>query len=183
MNNRTPYTQSFSFNLQRALPGNFVFEVGYVGTKGTRLARRSGWRSSAAGRSRHANSNGGFMPPRFPMSPESRITSMRFPPPTIRLQVKVEKRFSHGLQFLSTYTFSKSIDNESGSPVTGGGDSNSSNFVQDPFDWNADRALSSFNVGNKFVTAFNYNLPFGRGQAIGAEWNRAVRFDSWADGR
>ena len=37
VNNRTPYTQSFSLNLQRALPGNFVVEAGYVGTKGTRL--------------------------------------------------------------------------------------------------------------------------------------------------
>ena len=53
MNNRTPYTQSFSFNLQRALPGNIVAEVGYVGTKGTRLPGRSGWRSRAARQSRH----------------------------------------------------------------------------------------------------------------------------------
>src|SRR6202044_1295393 len=49
---------------------------------------------------------------------------------------------------------------------------------QNPFDWNADRGLSSFNPKNKFVTPLNYNLPFGRGQAIGGQaiggqWNRA----------
>jgi len=116
------------------------------------------------------------------MSPASNYYINAFSSIYNSLQVKVEKRLSHGLQFLSTYTFSKSIDNMSGSPVTGGGDSNSSGLVQDPFDWNADRALSSFDVRNKFVTAFNYNLPFGRAQAIGGQWNRAVD-GSWADGR
>jgi hypothetical protein len=58
--------------------------------------------------------------------------------------------------------------------VTGGSDSNSSNLVQDPFDWNADRALSSFDIRNKFVTAFNYHLPFGRNQAIGGHWDPLV---------
>jgi outer membrane receptor protein involved in Fe transport len=172
-NNRTPYTQSFSLNLQHALPGNLVAEIGYVGTKGTRLP---------------GEVDGDPTPPGNPATEQQRrIYAATLPQVTgitdyinafsstyNSLQVKVEKRFSHGLQFLSTYTFSKSIDEASGSPVTGGGDSNSSNLVQDPFDWNADRALSAFNVKNKFVTAFNYNLPFGRGQAIGGQWNRAA---------
>jgi hypothetical protein len=172
MNNRTPYTQSFSFNLQRALPGNIVAEVGYVGTKGTRLP---------------GEVDGDPAPPGNPATEQQRrIYAATLPNVTgityyinafssiyNSLQVKVEKRFSHGLQFLSTYTFSKSIDVASGSAVTGGGDSNSSNFVQNPFDWNADRGLSSFNLKNKFVTALNYNLPFGHAQAIGGQWNRA----------
>ena len=173
MNNRTPYTQSFSLNLQHALPGNIVAEIGYVGTKGTRLP---------------GEVDGDPAPPGNPATEQQRrIYAATLPQVTgitdyinafsstyNSLQVKLEKRFSHGLQFLSTYTFSKSIDEASGSPVTGGGDSNSSNLVKDPFDWNADRALSAFNVKNKFVTAFNYNLPFGRGQAIGGQWNRAT---------
>jgi outer membrane receptor protein involved in Fe transport len=172
-NNRTPYTQSFSFNLQRALPGNMVAEIGYVGTKGTRLP---------------GEVDGDPAPPGNPATEQQRrIYAATLPNVTgitdyinafssiyHSLQIKVEKRFSHGLQFLSTYTFSKSIDYVSGSPVTGGGDSNSSNFVQNPFDWNADRALSAFNVKNKFVAAFNYNLPLGRNQAIGGQWNRTV---------
>jgi outer membrane receptor protein involved in Fe transport len=172
-NNRTPYTQYFSFNLQRALPGNVVLEMGYVGTKGTRLP---------------GEVDGDPAPPGDPATEQQRrIYAATLPNVTgityyinafsstyNSLQIKVEKRLSHGLQFLSTYTFSKSIDNKSGSPVTGGGDSNSSDFVQDPFNWNADRALSSFNVKSKFVTAFNYDLPFGRTHAIGGQWNHAV---------
>ena len=109
------------------------------------------------------------------MSPASRITSTPFRRFINSLQVKVEKRFSHGLQFLSTYTFSKSIDDASGSPVTGGGDSNSSNFVQDPFDWNADRALSAFNVKNKFVSRVQLQSAVRSLRRPEAEqWNRAV---------
>lgn len=170
-NNRTPYTQSFSFNLQRALPSNFLVEIGYVGTKGTRLP---------------GEVDGDPAPPGNPATEQQRrlyaatlpnVTGITYYIDAFSsiynsLQIKVEKRLSHGLQLLSTYTFSKSIDNKSGSPVTGGGDSNPSDFAQDPFDWNADRALSSFDVRNKFVSAFNYNLPFGRNQTIGSEWNR-----------
>jgi hypothetical protein len=172
-NNRTPYTQSFSLNLQRLLPGSIVAEIGYVGTKGTRLP---------------GEVDGDPAPPGNPATEQQRrIYAATLPDVTgityyinafssiyNSLQIKVEKRFSHGLQFLSTYTFSKSIDYVSGSPVTGGGDSNSSNFVQDPFDWNADRALSAFNVKNKFVAAFNYNLPFGWSEDRSGPWNRAV---------
>lgn len=173
VNNRTPYTQSFSLNLQRALPSNFLIEIGYVGTKGTRLP---------------GEVDGDPAPPGDPSTEQQRrlyaatlpnVTGITyyinaFSSTYNSLQIKVEKRLSHGLQLLSTYTFAKSIDNKSGSPVTGGGDSNSSDFVQDPFNWNADRALSSFDVRNKFVSAFNYNLPFGRNQAIGSEWNPAL---------
>jgi hypothetical protein len=168
-NNRTPYTQSFSLNLQRALPDNFLIEAGYVGTKGTRLP---------------GEVDGDPTPPGDPATvAQRRLYAVTLPNVTgityyvnafssiyNALQVKVEKRLSRGLQLLSAYTFSKSIDNKSGSPVTGGGDSNSTDFVQDPFDWNADRALSSFNVPNKFTSAFNYDLPFGRSHAIGSEW-------------
>jgi Carboxypeptidase regulatory-like domain/TonB-dependent Receptor Plug Domain/TonB dependent receptor len=172
-NNRTPYTQSFGLNLQRALPGNFVVEAGYVGTKGTRLPGEVDGDPAAPGNPATQQQR------RVYAAALPNVTGITdyinaFSSTYNSLQVKVEKRFSHGLQFLSTYTFSKSIDSASGSPVTGGGDSNSSNFMQNPFDWNADRALSSFDVRNKFVMAFNYNLPFGRGQAMGRQWNRAV---------
>jgi outer membrane receptor protein involved in Fe transport len=173
VNNRTPYTQSFSFNLQRAIPGNWVAEIGYVGTKGTRLP------GSVDGDPAPLGSPATEQQRRIYAATLPNVTGITYYIDAFSsiyhsLQIKVEKRLSHGLQLLSTYTFSKSIDNMSGSPVTGGGDSNSSGFVQDPFDWNADRALSSFDVKNKFVTAFNYDLPFGRGQEIGGRWNRVV---------
>jgi hypothetical protein len=90
------------------------------------------------------------------------------------LQVKVEKRLSRGLQFRSTYTLSKSIDDKSGSAVTGGGDSNPASSPMNPFDRHADRGLSSFDRRQRFVTAFNYDLPIGTGKSLGTDWSPVV---------
>ena len=38
-NLKMPYSQSWSFGVQHQLPGNLLFEVNYVGSKGTRLLR------------------------------------------------------------------------------------------------------------------------------------------------
>ncbi len=172
-NNRTPYTQSFNFTVQRTLPGSLIVEAAYVGTKGTRLPGEVA----------------GDPAPPGPTATEQQRTIYYGTVPNVTgitylvnafsstyhsLQVKAEKRFSHGLQFLTTYTFSKSIDNKSGSAVTGGGDSNPSDMPQNPFDWNGDRGLSSFDRRHRFVSAFNYNLPFGRGLTFGGNWNRVA---------
>jgi len=171
--NRTPYTQYFSLNVQRALPGNVVFDVGYVGTKGTRLP---------------GEVEGNPTPPGPPATIEQRRL-YRSSIPNVgsvtyyinafssiyhSLQVKAEKRMSSGLQFLSTYTWSKSIDNKSGSAVTGGSDSNPGSKPMNPFNWDGDRSLSSFDRRHRFVLAFNYQLPFGRGKMYGASSSPAL---------
>jgi hypothetical protein len=170
---RTPYTQYFSFNIGRVLPGNMGFEIGYVGTKGTKLP---------------GEVEGNPAPPGDPSTTEQRrihhgtipnVGSITyyingFSSIYHSLQAKLEKRLSYGLQFLTTYTYSKSIDNKSGSAVTGGSDSNPSSKPENPFDWNADRGLSSFDRRHRFVTAFNYELPFGAGRKFGGRWNAAA---------
>ena len=65
------------------------------------------------------------------------------------LQVVMNKRFSHGLQFMSNYVWSHSLSHESYefliSPAIGKGN-------------------SYYNRRNSFIFAGNYNLPFGRDQ-------------------
>lgn len=172
-NNRTPYTQSFDLNVQRSLPGNIVVEAGYVGTKGTRLPGEVEGDPATPGDTATEQQRRVY----YGTVPNvTGITYMldAFSSTYHSLQLKAEKRFSHGLQFLATYTFSKSIDDKSGSAVTGGGDSNPSDKPQNPFDWRSDRALSSFDRRHRFVAAFNYNLPIGRGLRYGANWNRVA---------
>jgi hypothetical protein len=167
---RAPYTQYFSLNVQRTLPGNLVLDVGYVGTKGTKLP---------------GEVEGNPAPPGDPATVENRRVHEGTVPDVgdityyingfasnyHSLQVKLEKRLSSGLQFLTTYTLAKSIDNKSGSATTGGSDSNPSSKPQNPFDWSADRGLSSFDRRHRFVAAINYELPFGRGRAVGGNWS------------
>jgi Carboxypeptidase regulatory-like domain/TonB dependent receptor len=92
------------------------------------------------------------------------------------LQVRAEREFSNGLQFLVTYTWSKSIDDASASDDSfsflGGGTTGGSTLtVQNPYDLRAERAVSVFDIPHIFQASFVYELPVGRRQKFGSELN------------
>lgn len=86
------------------------------------------------------------------------------------LQVRVEKRMSHGLEFLATYTFSKSID-DSSLTSTNNGWLGSFASLQDPNKPSAERSLSSFDIPHVLQFSYTYELPIGRGKWIGGGMN------------
>jgi len=90
-------------------------------------------------------------------------------------QLRVEKRMSKGLQFLATYTNSKSIDNAS---VAGGNVTWLGGFtsVQDPNRLFLERSLSEYDIPQVLQMSYVYQLPWGRGKKWGANWN------PWLDG-
>jgi hypothetical protein len=71
------------------------------------------------------------------------------------LEMMLQKRFSHGLQFQAAYTFSKSIDTGSTFEET-----------LNPFNFNASRALSLFNSKQRFVISYDWELPIHRYSGI-----------------
>ena len=77
------------------------------------------------------------------------------------LQTSLRRRVRNGLTLLVSYTFSKSIDQNSNT-------NNSTTGVQrnpqDIRDFRAEYALSDFNRTHQFAASFNYALPFGRKQ-------------------
>jgi hypothetical protein len=72
------------------------------------------------------------------------------------LQVTVEKRFSHGFNLTANYTWSKSIDTSSFSS-----DLNAITIIN-PYNVNAYRGLSDFNVPQIFVLNYSWQLPSPR---------------------
>ena len=86
------------------------------------------------------------------------------------LQLRLEKRFSNGLQLLATYVWSKTIDESSdsgnGSPDIG---------TIDPNNFKLDRAVSQYNIPQVFQFTYVYQLPFGRGKHFGATMNLGAR--------
>ena len=72
------------------------------------------------------------------------------------LQTRIERR-STSLQFLASYTFSKSIDNASGSQN-----------LLNPFCFRCDRTLSGFDVRHRFVFSYTYRLPLKPSSRSGA---------------
>ncbi len=89
------------------------------------------------------------------------------------LQVKWDKRFSHGFSMLSHYTWSKMIDNASHSSgnVSWLGGSTS---IQNIWDLDGERSLSAHDVAHRLAIAGVWQLPFGRDRAWGSSWNRVV---------
>ena len=77
------------------------------------------------------------------------------------LQMKWDKRFSHGFSMLAHYTWSKMIDNASHSSgnVSWLGGSTS---IQNIWDLDAERSLSAHDVAHRLAIAGVWQLPFGR---------------------
>jgi hypothetical protein len=76
------------------------------------------------------------------------------------LQLRAEKRFSNGLQFLTTYTFSKSIDDAS-LTSTNSGYLGSFASLQNPNNPGGERSLSSFDIPHVLQFSYTYELPIG----------------------
>jgi Carboxypeptidase regulatory-like domain len=76
------------------------------------------------------------------------------------LEVDVNRRFGHGLQFRGVYTFSKALDD--GDNMNTSVATNSPAFVANPLQPKADYGRASFDVRHAAVIHATYDLPFGR---------------------
>jgi hypothetical protein len=90
------------------------------------------------------------------------------------LQFTAEKQYSNGLQFLATFTWSKSIDDSSQADdnVTWLGSFSS---LQDPNKPWLERSLSTFDIPYVIQFSYTYDLPLGHGRAFLSNMPR------WAD--
>lgn len=183
-----PWAMQWNFNLQRELPSQVLLEIAYVGSRGLHLTR---------------NTEGGLTLNQLPaeyLALGSRLNE-RLPNPffgkinqgvhvasTIgrgqllrpypqfteviplfssgssstyhSLQASFTKRLSGGLQFEGSYTWAKNIDNGSSH--------------QDSYNIRASRSLSDIDLAHRFVVAYIYELPFGRGRRFGASWSKGL---------
>lgn len=149
-NIRNPYTQRFSLELQRQLPWKVVVDVAYVGSLGRKLFVTEDVNPLVAPGVR-----------RYPLLGIRRMRTNGVNSAYNSLQVRVDKGFSHGFQFISSYTYSKNIDNNSevfATTNTGGASSLSSVPVFQG-GLRFDRALSDFDRRNVFTTGYIWELP------------------------
>ena len=86
------------------------------------------------------------------------------------LQVKLDKRVSHGFQVEGSFTWSKSIDDTSGSAAA---DTFTNEWNAPPwYDLSLNRGLSGFNVGRNLVVNGLWNAPAPK--RLGGIGNRAL---------
>jgi hypothetical protein len=79
------------------------------------------------------------------------------------LEVDVNRRLGHGLQFRGVYTFSKTLDD--GDNMNTSVATNSPAFVANPLQPKFDYGRASFDVRHAAVINATYDLPFGRGNS------------------
>jgi hypothetical protein len=145
-----PYVQQWNFNIQRQVPGDVLLTLAYVGTKGTKLLYFPDINLPVPGSTAVASRRAypAFADIRY-FTPESNSNYNG-------LQVSAEKRFSGGLSFQGSYTWSHAIDEDSG--LFGS--------VQDPRNRRGDRASSNNDLRHRLVFSYNWELPVGRGRAL-----------------
>jgi hypothetical protein len=89
------------------------------------------------------------------------------------LQSKLERRFTKGLSIISTYVWSRSVDNSPGNFCTGGTGPSTCGF-SNPLNPGLDKGRSDFDVPNRFTFAAVWDLPFGRNQRYGSKISRGL---------
>jgi hypothetical protein len=91
------------------------------------------------------------------------------------MQVKWEKRFSHGFQMLAHYTWSKFLDDVSnGSSNLDFLSNTNGRSLQNLWDYRQEKSLSSNDVAHRFVATGVYQVPFGKGRHWASNVNGVV---------
>jgi hypothetical protein len=161
---RPPYAQNWNFSIQRSLFDAYLLDLRYVGNKGTHLPRMTEANPAVYG------------PGATPENAQARrlypenfgsvglitdSTSSTYH----AAQIALSRRFRHGVGFLVSYWYSKTLDYVSSFNVSGsaprlvGGEND---LAQNPFDLGAEHGPSLFDARHRFVASGSYELPSPR---------------------
>ena len=89
------------------------------------------------------------------------------------MQVTLQHKMTHGVQFDFNYTYGKSIDLSSDAERVGAWGGLGGQIINS-FDPAASRAVSDFDLRHQFNTNFIWEMPFGRGRWLAHDVNRGV---------
>jgi hypothetical protein len=165
---RTAYTMSWHFTIQREIASNFVIDVAYVGNRSNKLVILSDLNEA-----RFNNPGEGLTVDQ--RRPIEGFTQIQIAAPYgwanyNALQVKLERRFAAGFYLLNSFTWSKAMDNTSGHLEAQNGDDSRLPLSQIK---NA-KAVGGYDQRLNNTLTLVYELPFGRGRAIGNGWSKTV---------
>jgi hypothetical protein len=192
---RPPYAQNWNFSIQHAFAKNYLLDVRYIGNKGTRLPRMIEANPSIFGlgaTSQNADQRrlyAGCQGPNGPCDFASVGLITDSTNSTYHAaQVAFSRHFDNGLGFLSSYTFSKSLDYISSFNVSGSAPqlvAGENDLAQNPFDLNAEHGPSLFDARHRFVFSGSYEIPFphsaarfARAALAGWQFNTIANFSS-----
>jgi hypothetical protein len=164
---RVGYLETFNLNIQRQLPWDMIFEIGYLGTLGHKLTTPGTRSINQVAPERIGPGNAQILRP-FPQYSDVRVVQ-----PTIGNSVyhgvnfRIEKRYSDGLQFSTNYTWAKLLDDLESRNELGGnaGDNAFSNL----YERRADRGLSGNHISHRVINSVVWEVPVGKGRRMGVD--------------
>ena len=159
---KIPYAMEYNIDFERELARDLTLTASYVGSQSRHLFIQPMYNAPLP-----QNMGPGPVAPRtpfpffgqFPWDTNSGVASYN------SLQAKLQKKFSKGLVFLASYTWSKCLSVQ---------DEGQSGSIQNPYDWSADKGNCDFNLPQVFVFSYAYELPFGKGKAFGGNMSGAA---------
>ncbi len=178
-----PYSMNYNLNIQKELPGSILLQVGYVGSLGRHeemtyegdpispafsAACALNPACVANASSQQASSTGALSTIYSSLVPANVLASVGYQASVGNsnynsLQVSVNKRLSHGLNFLASYTWAHSIDDTSSFENSGFG-----NRALNPFNFAMNRGDSVYDARQRLVVSYDYEIPH-----VSRFWNNA----------
>jgi hypothetical protein len=179
-NLRPQFTQQWNLTLEYQLAGSMSFSAAYVGNRATHLVAPTDFNQPLPG---PAN-----VPPSQWPSTQSRRPLFSVLPAVTQisgtaswaisnyngLQLNLRQRYAKGVEFLASYTFSKTLTDNLGYYGSAGVAAQSAysynQYAQRLYNYGP----AFFDTPHNFVFSGSYELPFGKGRSYGGDWNPVV---------
>jgi hypothetical protein len=201
-----PYSSQWNFGVQRELPASIAVNISYAGNRGIKLpinrqlnALNPIYYGAPGDASRVAELNATVPNPFFGVITGGTLAAAQIqrqqllrPYPHFTgfgtnfvgegnstyhaLQVSVQKRLSQGLLSTFSYTFSKNLG-DINMLTTSFFDAGQNPGYQNEYDRSLDRSVLGSDFPHRLVWSAVYELPFGRGRAVGGDmpgWLNAI---------
>jgi len=163
---KMPYSDQWNVGIEQGLGNNIVMSLNYVGAHDLQL---------------NEGTQGNTDPTPGPVATEAARRPYPYITPTFydksvgqskynSFQFRLQQRASHGLTYIVSYTYSKSIDRGCSGDFGAEGCE-----VQTPYSTNNDRSVSGFDLPHIFSGSFVYDLPVGKGKQFSSH-NNAVDY-------
>ena len=181
---QVPYAQDWNFAVEHTFGQGWLAQVGYVGTKGTKLPRfiesnppvlcstlpLAQQSSCISGEQQSVNAYRPYSgcETQNPSACNygsigliSGVTNSSYN----SLQTSLRKRLGYGVAFLASYTYSKALDDVSSFNISGSAPqlvAGENDLAQNPWDLEADYGRSLFDARHRFVFSYQWQLPYWR---------------------
>jgi Carboxypeptidase regulatory-like domain len=160
-----PYIEEWQLDVQHELPGGIVADIAYVGSRGINIARASDADQVPSNLIINAASGANMQQFRpYPQYQGIGATTGDGVSNYDSLQLRVQKRYTNGLQFLSNFTYAHTLDDGTGSGYGGPNGIGAPNLWQNGYDPMSSYGNSLLDIPFTFNGDVIYELPVGRGK-------------------